>query len=579
MAFKLPQNDTNAKRAGELSNARNTWVYNHKYGFPMGTKRDSLNADWTKMVLKALREARSNLDAILEKTGWQPTNKVPTLNPIDLLGGLIKDKDIPDLFDIFLTETGPIKGGGRPTSLEDYQQVFQKVEKTYSVERFMDDEHFAHTFVAGAHANAFGLMRSIPSNFPITNEIFRKTKEFANDDLAYAIAAGRVYIADYKEMNGLTDGVHPLQKKYIYKPIVAFALPVGGKQMMPFAIQCSQMPSDESPIFTPADSWAWQMAKGTAWVAHHVYHELISHLGTTHLLMEPMVLASRRQLHGSHPIYNLLAPHFEGTLTINSLADTSLIQENQYVDRLVGSGIKSNFEFLSKGRLNYSFTENMLPTRLKNKGLMSLKRLPVYHFRDDGILIWNATRSWVSRYIDRHYSSDMDVKADFELQAWAQEISSDKGGCVKDFAAIGGIDNKDQLIDACTMILFTAGPQHAAVNFPQLTDMSFLPGGPLAGYRSAPEHNRMTQQDYLDFLPPMDIAIKQWQIMHFLGSIHHTRFGHYPDSLTSDPVIKAASDKFKADLQRIEGIISDRNRDRLSYDVLMPSKIPQSINI
>lgn len=210
---------------------------------------------------------------------------------------------------------------------------------------------------------------------------------------------------------------------------------------------------------------------------------------------------------------------------------------------------------------------------------MSLKRLPVYHFRDDAIPIWNATRSWVARYIDRHYATDAEVKADFELQLWAAEISSKDGGRVKDFAGGEGVEDKDQLIDTCTMIIFTAGPQHAAVNFPQLTDMSFLPGGPLAGYRPAPENAMMTEKDYLDFLPPMDVAIKQWQIMHFLGSVRYTRFGHYSADLFKDPVIQAASKKFRDDLDRIEGEIKARNQNRTAYEVLLPSKIPQSTNI
>ncbi len=582
MSFILPQNDSNAKRSGELDSVRKEYAYDHKYGFPLVVKYQTrdLNSskDWYLGVFNSLREIRSNVEAILEKTGWQPTNKIPTLKPTDLASFLL-DGNIPNLFDIYLTDLGTIKGGGRPTSLDDYKQVFQKVQKTYSTDKFMDDEQFAHTFIAGPHANAFGLMREIPANFPITDEIFRRTKEFQSDNLNKAIAAGRVYIANYKEMSSLTDGAHALQKKYVYKPIVAFALPEGEKKLVAFAIQCGQEPGEEFPIFTPSDTWAWQMAKGTAWVAHYIYHELVSHLGTTHLLMEPIVIATRRQLHASHPIYNLLSPHFEGTMLINGLADSSLIQENQYVDRLVGSSLKSNFDFLSKSRLDYSFTANMLPNRLKAKGLMSTQRLPVYHFRDDAIPIWNATRNWVARYVDRHYKDDAEVKADFELQMWAGEISSQKGGCVKDFAAIEGVDSKDQLIDTCTMIIYTSGPQHAAVNFPQLTDMSFIAGGPLAGYRQAPEHTMLTEKDFLDFLPPMDIAIKQWQIMHFLGSVRYTRFGFYEGDLFKDEAIKAAAAKFKADLERIEVDIKSRNQSRTPYEVLLPSLIPQSINI
>ena len=78
-------------------------------------------------------------------------------------------------------------------------------------------------------------------------------------------------------------------------------------------------------------------------------------------------------------------------------------------------------------------------------------------------------------------------------------------------------------------------------------------------YRQAPEHTMLTEKDFLDFLPPMDIAIKQWQIRHFLGSVRYTRFGFYEGDLFKDEAIKAAAAKFKADLERIEVDIKSRN--------------------
>lgn len=580
MKFILPQNDKNEKRATDLDQMRKDYGYNYEIEVPVGTKyynRDMDGAEWYVKVLKGLMQTRSNIEAILSATGYKTTNPLPTLSA-KALAGYLADQSFPNLFDYYLTELGTIEGGGRPTSLDDYAKVFQKVEATYSKEKFLDDSYFAHSFLAGPHANAFSQLTNIPANFPISNEIFRKTKEFAGDDLIQAITAGRVFFADYKEMNILTSGVHPLTKKYIYQPIVAFAVPQNSPNMVPFAIQCGQT-AGEYPIFSPTDEWAWQMAKGTAWAAHYTYHEILTHLGLTHLLLEPIVVATRRQLHETHPIYGLISQHFEGTMLINGMAMTSLIREGQAVDRLVGSSLNTNYAFLAKGRLDYSFSGNYLPVSMKAKGVVSAKTLPVYHYRDDGIPIWNAIRSWVGKYIDRTYRSDDDVRADSELQAWAAEINSKDGGRVKDFAANGGVDSKDQLIDTCTMIIFTAGPQHAAVNFPQLTDMSFLPGGPLAGYRPAPENNKMTKEDYLNFLPPMDVAIKQWQWLNFLGTVHHTTFGSYSKGTFEDKAIIAANEKFQADLKRIESEIKTRNASRIPYEHLLPSLIPQSTNI
>lgn len=578
--FTIPQSDKDPRRSTELAGVRKDYGYDYTYQVPVGTKlysRDQPGATWFIKVLKGLTICRANTEAILDKTGWKTVNPLPQLSAKDL-ATTIQTQDLSILFNYYMTDLGAIQGGGRPKSLEDYEAVFQKVQKPYTVARFMDDKYFAHSYLAGPNANFFKAIKTVPSNFPIDNTIFRRTKEFASDDLQRALNAGRVFIADYKELNTMSPGRHPLQQKHIYQPIVAFAQPEAGGTMMPFAIQCGQSPS-AFPIFGPSDSWAWQMAKGTAWAAHYMYHEMLTHLGLTHLLIEPLVIATRRQLHSRHPIYGLLSPHFEGTMNINSLAVSRLIQDGQAVDRLVGSNQDSNHAIVATTRLDYSFSDNYLPVRLQRNGVDSTKALPTYHYRDDALPIWNAIHSWVTAYVDCYYQGDATVKADKELQAWAAEISSPNGGRVKDFAANGGVNSKEQLIDTCTMIIFTAGPQHAAVNFPQLSDMTFLPGAPLSGYRPAPENRNMTKQDYLNFLPPLDVAITQWQMLQFLGSTYHTALGKYDLGYFVDPRIVAANLKFLANLARIEGDIKKRNLSRTPYEHLLPSRIPQSTNI
>lgn len=46
-------------------------------------------------------------------------------------------------------------------------------------------------------------------------------------------------------------------------------------------------------------------------------HEVVSHLGNTHLVLEGPMVALHRQLPKAHPIYVLLEPHVEGTAIIN----------------------------------------------------------------------------------------------------------------------------------------------------------------------------------------------------------------------------------------------------------------------
>ena len=58
---------------------------------------------------------------------------------------------------------------------------------------------------------------------------------------------------------------------------------------------------------------AWDKAKTAVQAADGNYHEAVSHLGQTHLVVEAFVMATENQLSG-HPVAKLLQPHFEGTL-------------------------------------------------------------------------------------------------------------------------------------------------------------------------------------------------------------------------------------------------------------------------
>ena len=46
-------------------------------------------------------------------------------------------------------------------------------------------------------------------------------------------------------------------------------------------------------------------------------HEVVSHLGNTHIVLEGVLVAMHRQLPKEHPLYDLIHPHLEGTAFIN----------------------------------------------------------------------------------------------------------------------------------------------------------------------------------------------------------------------------------------------------------------------
>ena len=143
----------------------------------------------------------------------------------------------------------------------------------------------------------------------------------------------------------------------------------------------------------------------------------------------------------------------------------------------------------------------------------------------------------------------------------------------------GGIQTLDYLVDAATLIIFTASAQHAAVNFPQKDLMSYAPAFPLAGYVSASINGEVSEQDYLNLLPPLEQAQQQFNLLTLLGSIYYNQLGEYPKSHFANPKVQILLQKFQSRLQQIEITINQRNLHRPTYEYLLPSKIPQSINI
>ncbi|CAN0269368.1 unnamed protein product, partial [Laminaria digitata] len=72
----------------------------------------------------------------------------------------------------------------------------------------------------------------------------------------------------------------------------------------------------------PGEGNNWKIAKACFESADFIIHEVVSHLGNTHIVLEGPVVAMNRQLPKEHPIYDLLQPHLEGTAFINYFAQT-----------------------------------------------------------------------------------------------------------------------------------------------------------------------------------------------------------------------------------------------------------------
>ncbi|MBN8485814.1 MAG: arachidonate 15-lipoxygenase [Sphingomonadales bacterium] len=479
-------------------------------------------------------------------------------------------------------ELGPAAQGG----LEAYRALFQTIPLPGTAWCFQDDAEFARLRVAGPNPMLLARVEQLPANFPLSAE--RYAQVVSGDTLAAALAEARLYILDYSALSVLVAGSTAGQAKYVYCPMALFAVPPGGASLVPVAIQCGQDPA-QNPIFTPTvrpdEQWGWEIAKLIVQVADGNWHELFAHLAHTHLVIEAVAVATRRHLAEVHPLWALLVPHFEGTLFINYEAATSLITAGGPIDRIFGGTIASSQQMAADARLGFDFTRAMLPNDLKARGVHDAAALPDFPYRDDALLVWQAIHEWVSGYVGLYYSGDAAVAADSELQAWAGAIAGE--GQVSGF---GPVQTVAALVDCCTMILFTASAQHAAVNFPQATVMEFAPAVTGAGWQAEPlERRGHDRQDWLSYMPPANLALKQLEVLHLLGSLHYRPLGTYLSrdfpypAWFTDPAVTGPEGplpRFQAALFKVEERIAARNAARRNaYPYLLPSQIPTSINI
>lgn len=580
----LPQFDpAPAARQSQLARTRESFQYDFSVvrNVPIAAaipQQAKPSPAWSAKIIATAYRLRRNWERITDTFQFRFEQPLPQKS-LGELAAMLAAKDLKGILAYADPDLGVALDHQRPTSYTEYFQLFQQLNIPEGTRHLEDEDAFADYFLTGLNPLLIRVMTEIPAKLALTDAHLTARASLANDSIAKALGEGRLYCVDYAALSGLTAGSHPNQPKYVYAPIVVLAVPPGGGNLEVVGVQTGQ-DGALYPFVTPsAGRWDWLVAMTIARSADSTYHEVVSHLSMTHLVMEPIALATYRQLAEHHPLHRLIAPHCEGTLPINALAVRLLINQGGRVDQLLPADLESGHGVIETIRNAYDFRASFLRTDLAARGVDQQSTLASYPYRDDALLIWDAITGWVSDYVDLYYASDAAVAADAEIANWAAEIGSPDFGRVRGFAPEGGIVTKTTLVETLTMILFTASAQHAAVNYPQAVSAA-VPYQPLAGYAPAPTRLGLTEADALDFLPPLDRAIKQVHTLTLLGDTYYTQLGLYAPTAFNDARVMPALWRFQKQLLQCEWEIEQRNKGRrTAYPYLRPSRIPQSINI
>lgn len=520
----------------------------------------------------------------------------------------VTDGDGPEYFRVNLLD--PILSFAPATHAQDVETLdcYPPLPRRYPKQAF--DDNFRNDDVIGwtqiAHGSPFPRIEPYTqhqSNFAVTNDIFRRTAEFWNDDLDQAMAQGRVFIVDYKEyheFNIRPPAEHSAGGRY-FTPIAMFAVPRGGGPLKLIAIQCTQdTPADDaeraawrdsnqqdpsrplSDVLTPTDDyWSWQMAK-TVFMSMYAMSGVVDHL-SMHVYIAPIAVSFYRNIPSAHPLRALLEPHLLSLVRNNHLGifwdtGTQMVAANDgygrpdqglltgMADKISGWTGQTFLDAVVKRAGFYDFVEHSTPLdRRVPNAFSAIEEFPMHD--DDGL--FPVIEKWVRNYLAHYYRSDEDVRRDHELQAFCNETAV--SGRVAGFPT--SVSDFAELVNMATRVIYWMSVNHALE-----ATLGCIKLAPI-GYWSdrVPRNDETkTEQDWLNVMPPINVALASFCASRFFVDLPHDWYrslGRYPDgNFMHDQRIYKHLKVFQQELLAFDARIQAKNLTRSwAYGMQRPS--------
>nr|XP_011425972.2 allene oxide synthase-lipoxygenase protein isoform X1 [Crassostrea gigas]XP_019922364.2 allene oxide synthase-lipoxygenase protein isoform X1 [Crassostrea gigas] len=476
-----------------------------------------------------------------------------------------------------------IFGSGSWKTLENLKGVYSKIfGYPKGMNDWKSDESFGWQRINSVNPNLICLCTEIPDKLGVTDEELKPFLEGMT--ISEAISKKRLFIIDLEILEGITC----VEGHVCPVPIALFFENSKG-QLMPVAIQLFQQKAPDNPVFLPSDPPnTWLIAKMWYNVADSNYHQAITHLGYTHLLMEGICVAANRCLSPSHPMFKLLAPHFLYIIAINDRALNFLVSPGGWIDKTMAVGSTGVLELAKEGARTWRMgLEGSYPEFLKSRGLYCKDGsiLPTFYQRDDTLALYEAIFGYVSKYVNLYYDTSDKILKDVEIQTFGQELtkSKSKGGCGFEGVPFenGKFSSVDQLTAVFTSVIFSSSVVHAAANFPQYDAYGFPPSYPTKIKGVPPKNkNSLNEENLVQLLIDKSTTLDTMVITRILSERSTNALGDFEVNYTYDPAAVQIVEEFRKELKDISLKIHQRNEKlERKYEYLLPEEIPNSISI
>ena len=119
--------------------------------------------------------------------------------------------------------------------------------------------------------------------------------------------SGRIFFVDY----GILENNTVVSGRICYPSIGLFYM-ASNRTLLPLAVQLTRNLNNNNEVYTPLDrEEVWLLARTHLMHSDALTHEFVSHLCFTHLAVEPIAMAFYRTMDDTHPLMQLMKPHFK----------------------------------------------------------------------------------------------------------------------------------------------------------------------------------------------------------------------------------------------------------------------------